>query len=170
MQLNFQYRELVLSKLSEGKVRRMTFSELKEATKISRGLVQALYELRVTGRVYFEWSNDALRLLGDNTVMSLCSVIVLEGECRLTVLAPDEATPMFDRGGVERAVWNILVYTQHPDPVHVISWDTADFESLFRNLEDRLYNLISSSLVDETAERVEKELRVIYDAYHARVV
>ncbi|HEY4509669.1 MAG TPA: hypothetical protein VJC15_01635 [Candidatus Paceibacterota bacterium] len=145
--------------------RRLTFGQMREATRIKRGLGGVLEALRAEGKVYYELG--ASGQWTDDTIIALCGTIWLKYNYKLTVLAPDEAAPTEDG----QSVWQVLIHGT-PDPVLASEghhfYPTNSLWAIAHQLRDFLYNSVSSSVVDETWSRVEGELKIFYDRYALR--
>ena len=155
----------VFSAFSEIGARRITFGQLREATRIKRGLGVVLEEFRTNGTVHYELG--AVGQIDDDTVIALCGTIWLKYNYKLTVLAPDEAEPTEDG----QSVWQVLIHGT-PDPVLASEghhfYSTNSLWAIAHQLRDFLYNSVSSSVVDEIWPRVEAELKIFYDRYALR--
>jgi len=144
--------------------RRLTFGQMREATRIKRGLGGVLEALRAEGKVYYELG--ASGQWTDDTIIALCATIELRYKYKLTVLAPDEAEPIDGQ-----PVWKILVHGT-PDPV--LASEGFDYPANYDmshigwELKSSLYQDVSSSVVDETWPNIQAELKRLHGEYEDR--
>ena len=146
-----------------GGVRSLAFAELQVLTEIGDELPVVLEELKSNGETYFNVDSGSMN---DGTVITLCTTIDMEDDLRLVALAPDDAVPMMS--GL--LVWQFFVLGSRPDLAmegyrHQAG---ATFDVILGQLMLFLYKNINRSVVDNTWQRIEVELRAYLAGYAIR--
>jgi len=151
-------KERSMEAFSQSGVRRITYSELRDKTKILRGSVQALMDLRKEGSIHYQGS-----LASDTVIISLCRTLELQADYKLVILAPDEAVP--SNGEL---VWQVLVSVRDDWKGIRYPFDSAK-NGLIVWVEQFLYNQAMNNCIDAAEwPRIEAALIEHHDEYRSR--
>lgn len=147
----------------ELKVRRLTYEQLVQKTRIRRGLTRSLERLKAQGKIHYILDSNG-QIHGD-TVVSLCTVVDMGYDLKLVILDPDAAELL-----ESKPTWQILVldFLEESPYLEPKVFRSGASQNPLYSLKTWLYNNVSSTAVGESWPKIEEALNICYRKYVAR--